>query len=87
MTRRIAFQFHGGRVTAVVGAMVVTCVLLCLVLLFLGLWIVLAVAIVVVTLVAIVRALVSTRRLGDSSIDTAYTVIDEPPAGNCEDSS
>ena len=61
MRRRISFQFHGSRMSAVLGALVAAGVLLCLVLLFLGLWIVFVVAIVVVTLVAIARALLTRR--------------------------
>jgi membrane protein implicated in regulation of membrane protease activity len=71
--RRVTFQFHGGRVSAVVGALVAAGALLRLVLLFLGLWVVFLAAIAVVTLIAIVRALVS-RRARDPSIDTTYSV-------------
>jgi len=78
MRRRISFQFHGSRMSAVLGALVAAGVLLCLVLLFLGLWIVFVVAIVVVTLVAIARALL-TRRPRDQSIETSYAVVEDPP--------
>jgi len=78
MRRRISFQFHGSRMSAVLGALVAAGVLLCLVLLFLGLWIVFVVAIVVVTLVAIARALL-TRRPRDESIKTSYAVVEDPP--------